>query len=61
MNENDEVNGDIYVEMNCPRCVHGLMRFTRQHPKDNPELNIHQCIRCGYIGVYKEIFPVKIG
>ncbi len=58
MNDNDD--NDVYVEMNCPKCKHGIMVFTGQHPEDNVELNIHQCIQCGYFGVYREVFPIKI-
>lgn len=58
MNDNDM--DDVYVEMNCPRCADGLMRFTGHHPKDNTELNVHKCTRCGCLGLYREIFPVKI-
>lgn len=59
MNDSDKED-DVYVERNCPICVHGFMRFTGQHAKDSTEMNVHRCIQCGYVDIYREVFPIKI-
>ena len=59
MTDEDNTKG-VCVEVNCPRCNLGFMRYIGKQTDDERGLYVHRCMRCGLLSAYKEIYPVDI-